>query len=139
MSKHQEIMDHAYHAWGHHQEWSQEEFLDQLNAVERFAVHTGNLNYQVENGGWAQWADNGYASDETVAYLRRQLLKGGPASVNVLHIMERALPMLKELDNAAGDEDVSDIYAQLDPLCSEYYAINEAFMGEVEQRILDWK
>ena len=43
--------------------WTYAQFLRELSVAERRAVMLGNLNYQVENGGFAQWVDNGYASD----------------------------------------------------------------------------
>ena len=36
------------------------EFLLSLTPIERTAVVLGNLNYQVENGGFSQWSFNGY-------------------------------------------------------------------------------
>lgn len=61
MDKHQELMDSAYDKW--QKEWKgigYVEFISNLNETERDAVVLGNLNYQVHNGGWKQWVDNGY-------------------------------------------------------------------------------
>ena len=65
----QELMDAAYKRWQDHNEsvdnnynlqWDQQQFWDQLSEAEEIAVYVGNLNYQVENGGFQQWVDNGY-------------------------------------------------------------------------------
>lgn len=60
-SLHQQIMEETYARWKKHDEWEQEDFWSQLSRKEKFAVFSGNFNYQVNNGGFAQWKDNGYA------------------------------------------------------------------------------
>ena len=55
---HQAIMNQAYARWT--TGWSKEQFWAQLNEREQVAVFVGNLNYQVENGGWSQWCFNAY-------------------------------------------------------------------------------
>lgn len=65
----QKLMDEAYEIW-------QNELRDSASQTTLFktleergmsnhvkAVMLGNLNYQVENGGFQQWVDNGYASE----------------------------------------------------------------------------
>lgn len=37
------------------------EYLNKLPEKQRFAYLLGRMNYQVNNGGWMQWVDNGYA------------------------------------------------------------------------------
>ena len=65
---HQAIMDIAYALWQSKegQNWTHKEMLEQVTDgygfISRLAVQLGNLNYQVENGGWIQWYDNGYGS-----------------------------------------------------------------------------
>ena len=51
-------------------------FLISLSEAERFAVVFGNLNYQVENGGFSQWIGNRYYVD-TIEYLREYIAKYG--------------------------------------------------------------
>ena len=65
MDKHQELMDEAYDRWkkgGDLENTSRIVFLDKLTTHQRMAVVLGNMNYQVENGGWNQWVDNGYCT-----------------------------------------------------------------------------
>ncbi len=57
----QTVMDGAYNAYKANPEWSLDQFYFNLAPIERRAVALGNLNYQVNNGGFMQWIDNGYA------------------------------------------------------------------------------
>lgn len=63
-----------------------------------FAVFLASMNYQVENGGWKQWMDNGYSGDGVVL-----------------------LPMLE----AAADLDIPDAKAVHDVLKSALDDIRE--------------
>jgi hypothetical protein len=54
----QPIMDAAYAKWPKDGRYS--DFLFEISGIEKYVVLIGNLNYQVENGGFTQWADNGY-------------------------------------------------------------------------------
>ena len=80
----QSLMDTAYDKWRDSQEidadgmrysWSREEFLSQCSYLEKVAVCFGNMNYQVENGGWSQYVENHYASEETFDFLEETLEK----------------------------------------------------------------
>ena len=59
MSKdiHQQLMNEAYES-----DCNSPTFLQDLDDVHRYAVVLGNMNYQVENGGWEQWVYNGYCT-----------------------------------------------------------------------------
>lgn len=59
---HQELMDKAYNRWadGEFKSLSLKDFFEKLPVLEQTAVALGNLNYQVGNGGFYQWEDNGY-------------------------------------------------------------------------------
>lgn len=58
----QSLMDAAYDRWqnGDLKNVSPEVFMNSISLAQREAVMLGNMNYQVENGGWEQWVDNGY-------------------------------------------------------------------------------
>jgi len=65
---HQDMMDKAYELWNDSEEskkMSYSKFLDkvskELGENYFYAVITGNMNYQVENGGWKQWEGNRYS------------------------------------------------------------------------------
>jgi hypothetical protein len=56
----QSLMDEVYDEWGKHEGKSQKEVMDMFSYVHQRAIRLGNFNYQVCNGGYRQWADNGY-------------------------------------------------------------------------------
>jgi hypothetical protein len=122
--------------------WTKQEFWDKLNAPERFAVYVGNLNYQVENGGWSQWLGNQYATPETLGYLLRTVLQMtlGPddqstVSAKVHAMLQDFRKRVSDSDMAVGymvsgdEEDNSDWLHDLD---TRYYAVNADFMKECE-------
>jgi hypothetical protein len=57
--QHQHLMSQAYSRWDSKDE-PQKDWRAGMSEAERFAVTMGNLNYQVENGGFRQWIGNGY-------------------------------------------------------------------------------
>ena len=64
---HQKLMDKAYadertRANKDNNSWSYNRMVREASDLERLAVVLGNLNYQVENGGFNQWVDNGYCT-----------------------------------------------------------------------------
>lgn len=65
------LMTAAYDRWHKHEDWNYDRMVRECSAHERAAVLLGNLNYQVCNGGFCQWIDNGYAlkGKEVVALL----------------------------------------------------------------------
>lgn len=56
----QRLMNYAYKEHTDGWDGGTEGFFGVLSYIEKVAVATGNLNYQVHNGGWMQWWDNGY-------------------------------------------------------------------------------
>lgn len=125
----QAAMDGAYLRYQSNPTWSQQQFWDQLTGRERFAVFIGNMNYQVENGGFLQWWDNGYATDETVGYICT-VCRGikSDASLEVLRIVEaavhgRTVPHCKLMN-------------YLYDLSRAYWEVKEQFMGDCEAYFL---
>lgn len=64
-SVHQEMMDLAYAEW---KTTGVEPAKQDSHKLFKLAVMVGNMNYQVCNGGWIQYFDNGYASAETSGF-----------------------------------------------------------------------
>ena len=141
-------MDVAYDRWQktnaertERQEISQtkEEFWDTLSANERLAVFVGNFNYQVENGGFSQWDDNGYATSEVVAFLHRVCGKinseiSGKVDA-LLTLFEEAKAMYVEEEEHSyegANEPWQDFNKNTDELCTDFYKINSKFLEEVE-------
>ena len=82
MDTHQKLMNEAYDLWKSNDNWSKEEFFEQLDRKHRIAVALGNMNYQVENGGFSQWIYNGYAQN----HFRFILLLLGSKSIEALKL-----------------------------------------------------
>jgi hypothetical protein len=73
--KWQDLMNQFYDMWKS-SEWQgkpQRELLEEVDQKVRDAVVLGNWNYQVENGGVRQWADNGYVL--SIDYLMEALTR----------------------------------------------------------------
>lgn len=64
VSTHQDLMDKAYKIWEQNGNMLYGMFLNEvetkLGKLYLNAIITGNLNYQVENGGFSQWKFNDY-------------------------------------------------------------------------------
>lgn len=136
----QATMDRAYDRWQAAQGMSQQAFWDQLSYPERIAVYAGNLNYQVENGGFIQWMDNNYAKTEVVSFLTRTLERmTGPGAAAVLKILKDFIRVTRaygiDLDEGLrgfDDRDYESLYKALEPLNERFYDINDDFVAEIE-------
>jgi hypothetical protein len=77
----QNLMDEVYSKWNTEECRSMkrleviEEFFTLLHRV---AVQFGNMNYQVNNGGWSQWHGNGYDEDleDLIEYAKKGTAQG---------------------------------------------------------------
>lgn len=121
----QEIMDRAYEAWQAHPETSFDDFGDLWNAAQRVVVPFGNLNQQVENGGFLQWEGNGYAKRDLGYLLHKTSGKGGAlGEVHKLLLKFRARSDGRRswYEVPDDDEDGRETYDDLD---SRYYAIDQ--------------
>jgi hypothetical protein len=56
---HEVLIEEAYALWQKN-DWTKAQFFDHLDYTHRIAVALGNLNGQVNNGGFSQWIFNGY-------------------------------------------------------------------------------
>lgn len=109
-SRIQTLMTAAYERWQKAEGVSQEAFLEDLcSPPERRAVMIGNLNYQVENGGFAQWVDNGYCLClRKLARFLTELRDAGCAEAGTL--MEDLNRLSKFLDLSKNDRGCFDSY-----------------------------
>jgi hypothetical protein len=142
----QGLMDQAYDRWQANERLAAEyspheraahmtkqQFQDSLDPRERLAVSVGNMNYQVENGGWVQWsvAGNGYGTPEVVDYLMEAMLRVGTDTCRQVHAMLRAFraARVKHDLSERGWQRVCDL---LDPLCTSFYAVNDKMLDDCE-------
>ena len=138
MPDHQGILDKCYDRWQKSDPmWPMEEFWEQLDPEEYFAVMTGKLNQQVENGGFLQWYDNQYGTAEIVNYLIETLPRLNTVScmqvVELLRQYKEAVEMRDEWDEE--DDRYENFSGNVEPLDTAYYAINEQFMRDVQEAL----
>ena len=135
MGAFQDIMTQAYERYRANPHWSHQDFQNQLVGMEVIAIPLGNFNYQVENGGFIQWIDNGYAK------VGLTNLKIGLQMIGT-ETAKAALELVAEVENVLGDsadsndfdEDEWEImYRSLGPLNSKYYLINEQLVIDADE------
>ena len=122
-------------------DWSKQDFCDQLSAPERVAFFAGNLAAQVNNGGFMQWHDNGYATPEALGFLERLCVRLDTETTGyVLELLKRFRPAQVDFVNEVncGHWDDSDArYAAFETACDKldciFYDIDgDAFLADVE-------
>lgn len=146
VSIHQELMNKAYDNWEKNKQWSYNQFISSLDFKEKLAVLTGNLNYQVENGGFSQWHFNDYSSEADELIKLLSMYSNEPVIKRVLSLVEEAVQIINgyELDieqlksNWEENEDEINslegrMYEALDLLDEQYYQINNEFMNVMEK------
>jgi hypothetical protein len=152
---HQTMMDKAYELWSKPEEnkrMSYEGFLEMVseelgdNYVD--AVITGNMNYQVENGGWFQWHDNGYSVtiEELISFFEKPEFNN---YIEIKKLREILSSVEEQLDwKERGDREIQqvdydfkDIFENalneefdkaVDHLDSKYYEISKKVMDILE-------
>jgi len=145
---HQKLMDEAYELYRKHNKWSYEEFITNvpnlLSKLHLYAVVVGNLNYQVENGGWIQWYDNGYyrfASivDEALENFGKYSKEANQITQKVSGLLKRVMDHLELLDDIESKRSYGDFEALTSLLDSYFYEtpnINE-ISAEIEDIVSD--
>lgn len=106
------------------------------------AMVLGKLNYQVENGGFSQWHDNGYskAMKETLAAIKKI---GTETATKVYELVDSMNDELEGLEKARrhydndrfrsdDDEEPELDGTGLDNLDKKYYELNKQFMLDIE-------
>jgi hypothetical protein len=147
---HQIMMDKAYEIWSipANAKMSYEDFLEcvkeDLGIDFYHAVITGNMNYQVENGGWYQWDDNGYSvsMEELVEFFQQEEFKEYSEISKLVRILRdveeqldwkhRGLNEIKQVDydfqdtfKNALDDEFDRTIGYLD---TDYYGIHERIL-----------
>jgi len=133
-----------------------------LDGTHQDAVLLGNLNYQVENGGFGQWVDNGYGAQVAAVRFILQRL-GTPAAAAVDAMLARLEPHIAadgigrwvmgephevtcpdcmadpdtDCDTCLGSGSVeedpeSEGWGVAETLDDEYYAVQDALMKDIE-------
>lgn len=135
MGTFQKLMDGAYDRWQEHKGWTKQDFWDDLDRDERVAVMLGNLNYQVQNGGFSQWWCNGYATPANMDFIIRTCGRiGTKSSTVVAGLVAQARDAFGDntTDDGLDEDEYEELSVTLDPLDTAYYAIDEEFVADVE-------
>lgn len=132
----QGIMTEVYETFGDDRAY--EDFVGALNEMERDAVLIGNLNYQVENGGFIQWAENGYvfqirSLDEALCRINTPLARQVKGMVRLIAQQVRGEAALYHRLTVDIFEDEDEAYELAHRFDEQYYAINDEFMAECER------
>jgi len=115
------------------------------------ALKIGNLNYQVENGGFKQWYDKGYADLDLCGLLKfLEQIKGRRESIDKVHqILSKFSKYLEDYEEILSEtrklsvfwgytemfEDrlLEHFYRWIQELSEEYYKVNEKFLKDLEE------
>lgn len=138
-SFHQQLMDTAFTFWREHGEtksfmW----FVESIPPIQQAAVMIGTMNYQVENGGWAQWHYNDYFRCAKMLKEVLTTMDDRPAITAARTIILQAIRLIHLIpEEPRLDDDITDrVYAKLEPLDAKYYAVNTAFMAAVNEWLI---
>lgn len=153
-SRIQQLMDEAYDQWQSNDNWSLEDFrrhiVKNMTKEHLMAVQIGNLNYQVENGGFLQWHDNGYSIDieDLISYCKEINTEASRKVKGLLYEVQEFLEFHYEgkkkiidllVRNMMEDyvETIKDCFQlqlshNFNNLDNKYYKINDKFLSDVE-------
>lgn len=120
--KMQSVMNEAYDLFAPNM--GIEDFWLRLNFPQRIAVFIGNLNYQVENGGFLQWHGNGYS--KCTNDIIRILQTVGNCDP-IIKLVQKASKLLRNSDDEPDG---------LDELDTQFYQHNESMLDNVEKYLL---
>ena len=150
----QKLMDEAYDKWQDN-DWTKQDFRnyisENMSRAHLIAVQVGNLNYQVENGGFSQWHDNGYSMDleDLISYCEEIGTEACMKVKTLLEYVQNAIDYFCiEAEEAIQllTRNLFDGYAetlreclwsqkteQLNRYDQKYYDVNDDFLSDVER------
>lgn len=134
------LMDEGYTLWQQHNKdnpdshWDQKQFyhavMMNLSGEHALACVLGNLNYQVENGGFVQYLDNGYA-EAADWFMRSAFDNLDTESTKIVSTLVGRFYSRLGLYYMTRYSEYED-YPDFDDLDTEFYTVNEQFMADVE-------
>lgn len=145
-TKFEQIVDAAYTRWQAQPGTAKAAFWESLSPAEHFAVMVSNLHSQVCNGGFMQWCDNGYATADNVAALRRYLRQiHTPAAWAVADLLDKYVEAVVELCGAVGGrataslsgEQWEELQAALDPLDVAFYKVDAQLLVDADKHLVE--
>jgi hypothetical protein len=137
-SIHAKLMNEAYKWWNSKSfENGYDWFIENLPREDwRAAVLLGNLNYQVENGGFEQWHYNGYVSQ--YERLRKYLEQ---VDCEVLRLLNAFMVLVEKglLDEDRVEFDEETAHTLCLALDCTYYSRNQKFLDSCNQFLANMK
>ncbi len=149
---HENLMDEAYNLWNKNLSISYENFLElienQLSPLHTIGVIFGNLNYQVDNGGFIQWYDNNYScSIEKIINFLEDNKTFDVVFEDVLHIVYGVNEHIEHIEDGKKEinkvsYDYQDFFKEslghflqknLNRYDTKYYKINNEFMKKFNE------
>lgn len=124
------LMNQAYDRYT--PEMGKDEFVAQLVGLEVFAVHYGNLNYQVENGGFSQWQGNYYQTDRSVGAITTLLTMLGTDEAKTVQTLLDQFLALGDQNDLEDEDDYDSWYARQSDLGTQFYKINDVVIDQIE-------
>ena len=112
-TEHQELMNVFYNEWREQGDAvRQHQIAALMPSKVNMAVALGNWNYQVHNGGYAQWHDNGYstAGAAILDYLQRARQAGVEGLDPLIESLEKGMNEIRDYEKRAQDEREYDWY-----------------------------
>jgi hypothetical protein len=137
-------MDEVYNKWRK----NECKGMSRLEVISKFftlrhkaAVQLGNMNYQVENGGWSQWDMNGYSEDidDLIEYCKKGIAMKIKHFDKLLEILKDVKMILENMkiheenrESLDDDEyyDGEEEYESLSRLDDKYYEIDQTELIE---------
>lgn len=159
----QRLMHLGYHEWQRpgRQDWCYQQMAEwtaeRYGEVVKLFILLGAANYQICNGGFLQYFDNGYASEERVRFprydeeilLHKEMLAlfgrygfhQSPIGSEVYAILAAFRITVSDGDDEENDDcegrEISNL-DELHDLDSRYYALNEKWVKEVKVLAARW-
>ena len=161
----QRLMDLSYREWQkpENRKWCYRDMVEwageTYGEMVKLFILLGTANYQICNGGFLQYFDNGYASgegecfhhhDEDILLHREMLALLGKYGLHRLEVGSEIYAILaafrivlnddteyEEEDNGCRRGDVSNT-DELDALDTRYYAVNEKWVKELKVLAAKW-
>ena len=138
----QAILNVGHAEWQKNTDWDYNDMRSYVRLtygpLAGFVVQAGKFNYQVENGGITQYIDNGYYGDEVASYHHLLISMGKEIHMKTMEAGKEVLSIWKRIENlvgrdrAAGTDFDSRTISELDKLDQRYYAVNAAWLAELE-------
>lgn len=123
------LMNKAYDRYT--PEMTHAQFTAQLVGLEVLAVHYGNLNYQVENGGFSQWQGNHYQTDASLGAIRTLLTMVNTDEARQVQSLIDQFVALGD-QNDVDDDDLDAWGDSENSLCKAFYQINDTVIDQIE-------